>query len=168
MSGSHLVPENGPWNSYEEGAVMMTIQKIPSGQRQQMIAEAAYFRAERRGFRDGDPMTDWIEAEKEVEQRLQEIEDEHLVVSFEERLRMTNERLGALKRKASRLKAETREALHRDAEKLAQLRDALEQQLEAIRRQGEEAGHKARQHAEKLWKEISDLIERLGSRGRTS
>jgi predicted nucleic acid-binding Zn-ribbon protein len=133
-----------------------------------MIAEAAYFRAERRGFREGDPMTDWIEAEKEVEQRLLEIEDQHLLVSFEERLRTANERLGALKRKASRLKAEAREALHRDAEKLAQLRDALEEQLEGIRRQGAEAGHKARQHAEALWKEISDLIERLGSRGRTS
>lgn len=31
-----------------------------------MIAEAAYFRAERRGFAPGDDFTDWLEAEKEI------------------------------------------------------------------------------------------------------
>jgi hypothetical protein len=32
-----------------------------------MIAEAAYFRAQRRGFRGGDPDRDWIEAEVEID-----------------------------------------------------------------------------------------------------
>jgi hypothetical protein len=31
-----------------------------------MVAEAAYFRAERRGFTGGDPIKDWLEAEAEV------------------------------------------------------------------------------------------------------
>lgn len=35
-------------------------------QRYCMIAEAAYFHAERRGFR-GDPVKDWVAAEKEIE-----------------------------------------------------------------------------------------------------
>jgi hypothetical protein len=38
--------------------------------RRQWVSEAAYFRAERRGFRDGDPRTDWIEAEAEVDARI--------------------------------------------------------------------------------------------------
>ncbi|HZD53475.1 MAG TPA: DUF2934 domain-containing protein [Woeseiaceae bacterium] len=38
-------------------------------QREQMIAEAAYFRAERRGFEGGDPLIDWLEAEAEIEAR---------------------------------------------------------------------------------------------------
>jgi len=34
------------------------------------IAEAAYFRAERRGFAPGHELEDWLAAENEVEQRL--------------------------------------------------------------------------------------------------
>ena len=39
-------------------------------QRLLMIAEAAYFRAERRGFQGGDPVADWLEAEAEINARL--------------------------------------------------------------------------------------------------
>ena len=38
--------------------------------RYQMIAEAAYYRAERRGFAGGDPVRDWLEAEAEVSVKL--------------------------------------------------------------------------------------------------
>jgi hypothetical protein len=43
---------------------------VSSEQRQQMIARAAYLRAERRGFAPGAEMQDWLEAEAEVDQRL--------------------------------------------------------------------------------------------------
>jgi len=39
-------------------------------QRYQMICDAAYYRAERRGFIGGDPGQDWIEAELEIDQLL--------------------------------------------------------------------------------------------------
>jgi hypothetical protein len=42
-------------------------------ERHQMIAVAAYYRAEQRGFANGDPMQDWLEAEAEVALRLQEV-----------------------------------------------------------------------------------------------
>lgn len=35
--------------------------------RAQMIAEAAYFHAERRGFAPGNEMSDWLQAEADVE-----------------------------------------------------------------------------------------------------
>ena len=35
--------------------------------RQQMIAEAAYYKAEARGFSEGDSMADWLAAEQEVD-----------------------------------------------------------------------------------------------------
>lgn len=38
--------------------------------RQQMIATAAYFRAERRGFNGGDPVMDWLNAEVEIDSML--------------------------------------------------------------------------------------------------
>jgi hypothetical protein len=39
-------------------------------QRYQMICDAAYFRAERRGFIGGNPEQDWVEAELEIDQLL--------------------------------------------------------------------------------------------------
>ncbi len=38
--------------------------------RHELIAETAYYRAERRGFSPGDPDEDWREAEREVEELL--------------------------------------------------------------------------------------------------
>ena len=37
---------------------------------QQLIAEAAYYRAERRGFAPGQEIEDWLAAEKEVMERV--------------------------------------------------------------------------------------------------
>lgn len=36
-------------------------------ERVRLIAEAAYFRAERRGFAEGDALEDWIAAEAEID-----------------------------------------------------------------------------------------------------
>jgi hypothetical protein len=40
---------------------------VSAEQRRAMIAEAAYLRAERRGFEGGDPVADWLESEREVD-----------------------------------------------------------------------------------------------------
>ncbi|MGH8337667.1 MAG: DUF2934 domain-containing protein [Gammaproteobacteria bacterium] len=40
-----------------------------------MIAEAAYFRAERRGFEPGHEVEDWLGAEAELEHRLRSERD---------------------------------------------------------------------------------------------
>ena len=39
-------------------------------QRRQMIAEAAYYRAQQRGFQLGDPQEDWLAAEAEIDHML--------------------------------------------------------------------------------------------------
>ncbi|MBZ5637620.1 MAG: DUF2934 domain-containing protein [Acidobacteriia bacterium] len=43
---------------------------IPPEERQRLIAESAYLKAERRGFQGGDPSRDWIEAEAEIDAML--------------------------------------------------------------------------------------------------
>jgi hypothetical protein len=43
-------------------------------ERHQMIALAAYYRAEQRGFVNSDPLRDWLEAEAEVMLKLQLVE----------------------------------------------------------------------------------------------
>ena len=44
--------------------------EISEDERRQMIATAAYYRAERRAFTGGSPDRDWLEAEAEVDQAL--------------------------------------------------------------------------------------------------
>jgi len=38
--------------------------------REQWIAEAAYFRAQQRGFAQGHALEDWVAAEKEIDNRM--------------------------------------------------------------------------------------------------
>ena len=48
-----------------------TTLRASSGQAlEPMIAEAAYFRAEKRGFVPGFEMFDWLAAEREIEERM--------------------------------------------------------------------------------------------------
>ncbi len=44
--------------------------KIDPETRHQMVASAAYYCAERRGFKDGSELADWLEAEADFEQSL--------------------------------------------------------------------------------------------------
>lgn len=53
-------------------AVSSRIAGVSADQRRAMIAEAAYFRAEARGFEPGAEVDDWLDAEYEIEQRLAE------------------------------------------------------------------------------------------------
>jgi hypothetical protein len=44
---------------------------IPPEERKRMVAEAAYYRAERRGFATGGELEDWIQAESEIDRLIQ-------------------------------------------------------------------------------------------------
>ena len=46
---------------------------IDAEARQRLIAETAYLIAERRGFENGNPQQDWIDAEKEVDHMLLQV-----------------------------------------------------------------------------------------------
>lgn len=41
--------------------------EVPAERRHEMIAKAAYYRAESRYFQGGDPVADWLYCEKEVD-----------------------------------------------------------------------------------------------------
>ncbi len=44
--------------------------EVSAGARHEMIAKAAYYRAEKRSFHDGDPVADWLSCEKKVDDLL--------------------------------------------------------------------------------------------------
>jgi hypothetical protein len=46
--------------------VALSVCDAPESGRERMIAEAAYFRAERRGFEPGQEVADWLQAEAEI------------------------------------------------------------------------------------------------------
>lgn len=45
-------------------------QKMSPDERRRMIEQAAYLRAEQRGFNGGDPLEDWLVAEREINRKL--------------------------------------------------------------------------------------------------
>jgi DNA anti-recombination protein RmuC len=139
-------------------------QEVSEDQRRKLIADSAYFRAERRGFNGGDPLHDWLEAETEVDARLHKKGGKDLLAELDERLAVANGRLRAFKKKLSGMKADVREKWTHDVEELAKLRDRFQKRLEEIRTQGEHASEKTKAQADKIWHEISDVIERVSSR----
>src|SRR3569832_2494927 len=50
---------------------------VSAEEREKMIAQAAYLRAEQRGFMGGDPVADWLEAEAEIDSRLSQSSHYH-------------------------------------------------------------------------------------------
>ena len=145
---------------------MSSQNKVPSGLRERMIAEAAYFKAERRGFNGGDAVRDWCEAEAEIDARLRRLDDGQLVERIEEVLESAADKLAAVRRKVARLSSETRGEWERDVERLAALRDTLKPKLKELKQQGERAGRKVREQAEKIRDEIAELVQRLEAKAK--
>jgi predicted nucleic acid-binding Zn-ribbon protein len=145
---------------------MSSQHKVTNSQRQQMIAEAAYFRAERRGFNGGDTVRDWCEAEAEIDAQLRQLEDGQLVERVEEALEAAAKRLAAARRKLARLSTDTRGEWERDLDKLAALRDALKPKLAELKEQGERAGRRVREQTEKIGADLTELMRRLEAKGK--
>lgn len=57
-------------SSIPNGSAGAPAQSVTTEERQRKIAEAAYFRALQRGFDGGDPMDDWLQAEREIDSAL--------------------------------------------------------------------------------------------------
>jgi hypothetical protein len=52
-----------------DGAEETAWEALSEAERYRMIAEAAYFRAEKRGFVGGSEIQDWVEAAEEIRKR---------------------------------------------------------------------------------------------------
>lgn len=140
---------------------MQAEDKVTDEHRQQMIAEAAYFRAERRGFSGGDAVRDWCEAEAEVDAHLREIEHAQCAARIEEALEMASKKLASVRRKAANLSAGARAEWQKDVERLVMLRAALKPKLAEIKEQGERVGQRLQDQAEHLRGELAELLRAL-------
>jgi hypothetical protein len=70
MARKHTRPA-GSDTSREAGPEPGAGAQITPEERNRMIAEAAYYRAERRGFATGGEMEDWVQAETEIDRLIQ-------------------------------------------------------------------------------------------------
>jgi predicted nucleic acid-binding Zn-ribbon protein len=143
---------------------MMSQSKVTPDERDRMIAEAAYYKAEQRGFAAGDTVRDWCEAEAEVDARLRRLEIEQWLDRLEDGMAAAAKRISALKRKMTGLSSEARTEWQRDLDRLKNLREDLRPTLAELRKQGEDAGARLRDRAEKLRAEIAEVVAKVAAR----
>ena len=138
-------------------------------QRYLMIAEAAYYHAESRGFQESDPIADWVEAEKEIDAMLRrtstpnkektakEIFEDHL----ETQLKEWDKQISGLKRKAKKVDGDIRRNIDAQLEVHRAQRVTAQNKLKELRQRGAHGWEEIKDSAENVWNEIHQTINRI-------
>jgi CRISPR/Cas system-associated protein Cas5 (RAMP superfamily) len=128
---------------------------IDPKERHHMIAEAAYFRAEKRGFHRGDPTEDWLAAEAEIAKSLKQVDEPELKeqeIAAYERMR-----LGMKK-----ILANTHDVVSADT-----IKHAFDKLNRELREVGEFVPKTIDKANKMLKREMAATVERLGPRWET-
>ena len=142
---------------------------LPARQ-QEMIAVAAYYRAEHRGFHEGDPVADWLEAEAEIEKMLHRepspevSEKQSFQKKLEAQLDEWDAKLKELQAKAKDSTVKTRAEYEKQLEAIAGRRATAEKKLRELRKHSEEAWEELKEGTEKAWNEMREAMERIVAR----
>lgn len=142
--------------------------EISSEQRQQMIAEAAYFRAMQRGFNGGNSLDDWLAAEQEINRLLRSPQQQKQERAAYDKLRQGVEKI--LSEARDTLTSDTiRQALDRSAAQLRQLGDYTGETVDKVRATVEKdmamAAQKIGPHWEAFSEKTADLFQVWRDRG---
>jgi hypothetical protein len=142
-------------------------------QRYHMIAEAAYFRAEKRGFVGGDVAQDWREAEAEIHRLLQQSSEpakdemttkQAFQQKLEAQLKEWDLKLAELIAKTQGAKAKIRAKIESEIADLSSKRGVAQTTLRELRERTEGAWEDLKTGAEKTWKEMYEALDRVVSR----
>ncbi|TCV90396.1 DUF2934 domain-containing protein [Sulfurirhabdus autotrophica] len=140
-------------------------------ERYHMIAEAAYFRAESRGFVSGDPSHDWFEAEAEIERILQHQNSESnggnkqaFQSKLEAQLKEWDAKLAELKEKALETTAEIREDYEKQLQILSGKRAVAHAKMQELSQRTEDAWEDLKGGTEKAWDEMRKALNQIASR----
>lgn len=147
---------------------------ITQEQRYQMIAQAAYYRAERRGFIIGDTTQDWLDAEAEIDRILQQQlgQGETPLASakqafqqkLEAQLQDWDDKLDELKAKAREAKAELRADYEKQLDVLSGKRATVQAKLQELRLRTEDAWEDLKGGTERAWDEMRKALDQIASR----
>ncbi len=145
----------------------------PAAQRRhRMIEEAAYFRAQRRGFVGGDPVADWLEAEAEVDRLLAreaaggDAGEPGPIEQFEAQLAALDKEMRRLMGKAREVGSEMRTEIESELEKLRPLRAAAEEQLGDLRERSAEAWDEMKKGVHSARHELNSVLNSIAKRWR--
>lgn len=149
---------------------------LTSDRRLRMIAEAAYYRAERRGFKNSDAVNDWLEAEAEIdrllnhgEERFGQSDTKHSYQEMlEAQLEEWDEKIQNVTAVAKTAGTKLRKELESRFADLAEQRAAARTQLAQLREHGEEAWQDVRQNADRLWGNMRGSLEEIMTRLKVS
>jgi chromosome segregation ATPase len=141
-------------------------------ERYHMIAEAAYFHAERRGFVMGDSAQDWLDAEAEIDRILQQPKGKGALLTakqefqqkLEAQLKEWDAKLDELKAKAQEAKTELRADYEKQLEVLSDKRATAQAKIQELRLRTEDAWEDLKGGTEKAWDEMRSALDRIASR----
>lgn len=146
-------------------------QPITREQRYQMISDAAYFRAESKGF-IGDSAQNWIEAEAEVDRallqsgQLQPSPKQILQQKLEGQLKELDALYETIKLQASLGKAELRTELEKQMDALSHKRQVAQVKLQELSKRTEGAWEDLKDGTEKAWDDMRQTINQIANRFR--
>jgi hypothetical protein len=124
-------------------------QGLSPEERRQMIEQAAYFRAQQRGFSGGDPLEDWLVAEREINRLLPSPQQQK-----QELAAYTKLREGVM-----RTLGEAKETLGADT-----IRQALAQAIAQLKQMGEHTADTIDKVAASVEKDMINAAQKLGTR----
>ena len=139
---------------------MATEERISMEEREKMIAEGAYYLAQQRGFERGDPIGDWLEAEKQIDATFDLQPHDTKLAQLYEQLAAANEKLIDL---TGKIKEEAREEWEEEVDRIHDLRDEFSDKLEEIREAAGEAKEKAKLQADELWENLVKGLKRFSA-----
>lgn len=122
---------------------------VSQDERRRMISEAAYFRAAERGFQGGDPVSDWLAAEHEVNRAFPSPKQQKEELAAYQQLRHEVQ---------VRL-AEIRETITGDT-----VRDVVERAVIRLKEAGGQTTETINKVAESVKKDMANAAERMGPR----
>lgn len=160
--------------SRQETVVEKYAMSITPDQRYQMIAQAAYFRAEKRGFIIGDTTQDWLDAEVEIDRILQQQlgqsetpqgkAKQAFQLKIEAQLKDWDAKLDELKAKAREAKAELRADYGKQIEILSDKRATAQAKLQELRLRTEDAWEDLKGGTERAWDEMRKALDQVTAR----
>ena len=138
---------------------MTTKGRVSAAEREKMISEAAYFRALDRGFEGGDPVSDWLNAERAIDAQFKVAPHDKKLAELYEQLAEANEKVREL---TEEFKSEARDGWAEEVERIERLRDGFSEKLEEIREHTGEAKKRAKRQADTLWRDLNEGLTRIG------
>jgi Zinc-ribbon containing domain/Protein of unknown function (DUF2934) len=118
-------------------------------ERRHMIEEAAYYRAQQRGFDGGDPVEDWLAAEREINRMLPSPQQQKRELAAYQQLRQSVEKI----------LGDTRETLNAET-----IRQALDKSVAQLKQLGEYTADTIDKVAASVEKDMANAAQAVGQK----